>query len=171
MNFEIKRLDLIIKGLANLVSKGDRNSDLKLLVVGKGRRERYINLARDFAVADRVIFAGVSREVEKYYLASDIFVMPSQFDTFGLAVLEAMTAGLPVIITQKVGAKDLINSGVQGFVLSEEPSPLELSEKLAFLIEKENRMKMGEEARRVALGRTWDKTANQIAELYQELTS
>jgi glycosyltransferase involved in cell wall biosynthesis len=104
-------------------------------------------------------------------LASDIFVMPSQFDTFGLAVLEAMTAGLPVIITQKVGAKDLINSGVQGFVLSEEPSPLELSEKLAFLIEKENRMKMGEEARRVALGRTWDKTANQIAELYQELTS
>jgi UDP-glucose:(heptosyl)LPS alpha-1,3-glucosyltransferase len=171
MNFEIKRLELILKGVADLVAKEETYSVLKLLVVGKGKTERYMSLARDLAIADRIIFVGVTREVEKYYLASDIFAMPSKFDTFGLAVLEAMIAGLPVIITQKVGAKDLIDSGVQGFVLEDEPSPIDLGEKVAFLVEKENRMKMGERARKVALLNTWDKTANQIADLYDELTN
>ena len=169
MNFEIKRLELVVKGVADLVVKGNRNSNLKLLVVGKGGKERYLTLARDLTIADRVIFVGVTQEVERYYLASDIFVMPSRFDTFGLAVLEAMMAGLPVIITRRVGARDLIDSGVQGFVLPEEPSILDISEKLAFLVEKENRIKMGESAREVALRHAWDKTVDQVADVYQQL--
>lgn len=171
MNFEIKRLDLVVKGVAALVAKGNRNSNLKVLVVGKGGKEQYLTLARDLTIADRVIFVGVTREIEKYYLASDIFAMPSQFDTFGLAVLEAMTAGLPVIITRKVGARDLIDPGIQGFVLPEEPSPLDLSEKLAFLMEEENRIKMGKSAQEVALHYTWDEIADQVAGLYHQLTS
>ena len=171
MNFEIKRLDLVVKGVADLVVRGNRNSNLKLLVVGKGRKERYLTLARDLTIAGRVSFVGVTQEVEKYYLASDIFVMPSRFDTFGLAVLEAMMAGLPVIITRRVGARDLIDSGVQGFVLPEEPSTLDLSEKLEFLVEEENRIKMGKSARDVAMRHTWDKTVDHVADLYQQLTS
>ena len=170
MNFEIKRLELVLKGIADLVARGDRNFKLKLLVVGKGNRERYQTLARNLGIVNQVIFAGVTREVEKYYFASDVFAMPSQFDTFGLAVLEAMAAGLPVIITKRVGARDLIDSDIQGFVLPEEPSTADLSEKLAFLMEKETRMKMGENAREVALRHSWDKTADQVANLYHELT-
>jgi len=169
MNFEIKRLDLVLRGVAHLVTKDNRNQTLKVLVVGKGKWRRYMALARDLGIGDRVIFAGVTREVEKYYLAGDIFAMPSVYDTFGMAVLEAMVAGLPVIITRKVGAKDLVDSGVHGFVLGEDPSPPDFSEKLAFLMDEENRMKMGENARQTALQHTWDKVADQVADLYSLL--
>lgn len=167
MNFEIKRLELVLRGAADLVAKRNKNSNLKLLVVGKGEEGRYLNMARELGIFNQVIFAGVTREVEKYYLASDIFVMPSMFDTFGLAVLEAMMAGLPVIITKKVGARDLVNSGAQGFVLSEDPSPGDIAEKLAVLMDKENRRRMGESAREVALQHTWNRTVDQMEEIYQ----
>jgi UDP-glucose:(heptosyl)LPS alpha-1,3-glucosyltransferase len=169
MNFDIKRLDLVFKSVADSIGRESQDSKLKVLVVGKGRKKRYLALAHELGIPDRVIFAGVTREVEKYYLASDIFAMPSKFDTFGLAVLEAMTAGLPVIITQRVGARDLIDPGVNGCILGDDPSSFDLSEKLAFLMKKENRLKMGENARRVAFQHTWDKTANQVAGLYNLL--
>ncbi len=166
MNFEIKGLELVLKGVAGLIRKEDKNSKLKVLVVGKGEKKRYIALCRKLGIANRIIFAGVTREVEKYYLASDIFTMPSRFDTFGLAVLEAMTAGLPVIITKRVGAKDLIDSGVQGFVLSDNPSPSDMTAALSSLMEYEERLKMGKNAQQVALKNTWDKTTDQVAKLY-----
>jgi UDP-glucose:(heptosyl)LPS alpha-1,3-glucosyltransferase len=169
MNFEIKGLELVIKGTADLIAKRNRNSSLKLLVVGKGKKERYMSLAQDLGIANRVVFAGVTREVEKYYLASDIFVLPSHFDASPLAVLEAMTAGLPVIITQRVGAKDLIHSGAQGFVLAEKPSPSDFGEKLAFLMERDNRLKLGKNAQKVALRHTWQRTADEVASLYHQL--
>lgn len=169
MNFEIKRLELVLRGMADLVKKQDKDSNLKLLVVGKGEERRYLRMARDLGIFNRVIFAGVTPKVEDYYLASDIFAMPSRFDTFGLAVLEAMMAGLPVIITQRVGARDLVNSGVQGFVLSEDPSPGDVAEKLAVLMDKENRRRMGENARELALQHTWNRTVDQVEEIYQFL--
>ncbi|MBW1714237.1 MAG: glycosyltransferase family 4 protein [Deltaproteobacteria bacterium] len=169
MNFEIKRLQLVLKGIAHLVGTEMTNSTLKLLVVGKGDERRYLAMARGLGIQNRILFAGVSREIEKYYLASDIFTMPSQLDTFGLAVLEAMTAGLPVIITQKVGASDLIDPDIHGFVLGKDPSPLDFSEKLAFLMKKENRMRLGDNARKAALQYTWDKVGDQVADLYHKL--
>jgi len=169
MNFEIKRLDLVLKGLADLRARGDKNSSWKLLVVGKGDRGRYLNLARDLGIADQVTFAGTTREVEKYYLGSDIFAMPSVFETFGIATLEAMMAGLPVIITRNVGARDLVDDGVQGFVLPNSPSPSDIGAKFALLMERERRVEMGENARQVALKHDWNRTTNEVADLYRML--
>ena len=101
-------------------------------------------------------------------MASDIFAMPSMNDSFGMVVLEAMMAGLPVIITETVGARDLIESGNQGFVLPDDPSVSDLSEKLSFLLKRENRMRMGEGAREVARHQTWEIRADQVAELYAQ---
>ncbi len=169
MNFEVKGLELILKGMADLFTHGDRNPDLKLLVVGKGGRERYVAMIHELGIMNRVVFAGVSEEIEKYYLASDMFVMPSRFDTFGIAVLEAMMAGLPVIITQRVGARDLVSSGVQGFVLPADPPPHDIADKFAVLMNKETRREMGRKAQEVAIQYTWDRTADQIEELYHLL--
>ena len=55
-----------------------------------------------------------------YYLAADVSIVLSAFDTFGMVVLEAMAAGLPVIVSPSVGAKDLMAEGVNGYIL---PSP------------------------------------------------
>ena len=166
MNFEIKRLGLLIEAISR-VSQGDGHRvEVKLLVVGKGKETAYAAMAREYGVADRVIFAGVTREVEKYYAASDIFAMPSVYDTFGMAVLEAMAAGLPVIISQTVGAKDLVNDGVEGFVLGDPPNAVELSRRIDFLSNAKNRLKMGECAREQALKHSWDRVADRMATLY-----
>jgi UDP-glucose:(heptosyl)LPS alpha-1,3-glucosyltransferase len=170
MNFEIKRLDLVLHAVAEMVKKGPRNAEVKLLVVGKGKVERYLTLARHLGITDRVVFVGVTHEIEKYYLAADIFAMPSRYDTFGLAVLEAMMAGLPVIVTQRVGARDLVDSGIHGFVLEQDPAPLVIAEKLAFLMRKETREKMGIDARKRALQHTWESKSTQIARLYRSLS-
>ncbi|MCF8145792.1 MAG: glycosyltransferase family 4 protein [Deltaproteobacteria bacterium] len=166
MNFEIKQLGLVIEGIAHLVQKEKGASGLRLLVAGKGNPAPYQALAQRLGIGDRIIFAGVTREVETHYLASDIFVMPSLFDAFGMAVLEAMAAGLPVIITRNVGARDLVTDGVQGFVLGEPPEPADLGRKIAVLLDPEQRIKMGDQARSMALRHTWDRVADQVEAVY-----
>ncbi|MEJ2656119.1 MAG: glycosyltransferase family 4 protein [Desulfobacterales bacterium] len=171
MNFKLKRLDLVLKSMAFVAGKERENSNLKLLVVGKGDEKRFKKLARDMGISKQVIFAGVTREVEKYYMAADIFAMPSSFDTFGLVVLEAMAAGLPVIISKSVGARDLVKEGLNGFILSEEPSVSEMGTSLSLLLDSGKRKLMGENGRRVARLHTWDKTADRVADLYRRLVN
>ena len=169
MNFELKRLDLVLRGIADLISRDKRETNLKLLVVGKGDVKRFGKLASDLGISDRVVFTGVTREVENYYMAADIFIMPSRLDTFGLVVLEAMAAGLPVIISRNVGARDLVEPGVNGYVLSKDPSISELATALSLLLEPEMRKLMGENGKKVACLHSWDKTAGRVADLYRQL--
>ena len=166
MNFEIKRLGLLIEAISRISEQEAHNRAVKLLVVGKGKETVYGEMAREYGVGDRVIFAGVTREVEKYYIAADMFAMPSVYDTFGMAVLEAMAAGLPVIISQTVGARDLVHDGVEGFVLDDPPTVAQLTRRILFLSNAEHRLKMGHWARERALKHGWDRVADRMAALY-----
>ena len=65
-----------------------------------------------------------------------------------------------------MGARDLIESGINGFVLEENPSAFDFSEKLSFLLTKENRRKMGENARQIAWQHTWDKVVDKVENFY-----
>jgi UDP-glucose:(heptosyl)LPS alpha-1,3-glucosyltransferase len=170
MNFEIKGLELLLRGIASVVSEeSNEQHGLKLLVVGKGDQKRYSVMAEKLGIGDRVVFAGVTREVEKYYLASDIFAMPSVYDTFGLVVLEAMVAGLPVIISGNVGAKDLVDPGVNGFILSDESPLQDITKFLTLLVNRETRMEMGESCRQVARRQSWENLSGQIGAIYYHI--
>lgn len=170
LNFEIKRLDLVLKGTAQLVKREGDRADVRALVVGKGDKNRYQRMCAELGILDRVTFVGETREVEKYYAASDLLAMPSVFDTFGMVVLEAMAAGLPVIITERVGARDLVKHGVSGFMLGKDPSPSELADCIAILENPHRRLRMGEEAQQVAFQNTWEKAASRVWDCYQEIT-
>jgi glycogen synthase len=62
----------------------------------------------------------VARErLPEIYLAADCYAMLSRFDTFGMVVLEAMAAGLPVLVSGCVGARDLVQEGANGFVVKD----------------------------------------------------
>jgi UDP-glucose:(heptosyl)LPS alpha-1,3-glucosyltransferase len=167
MNFEIKRLDFVLRAVAHWTEKKKVPPHLKLLVVGKGNRKGYLARARRLGIGEQVVFAGVTREVEKYFLAADIFAMPSQYDTFGLVVLEAMVAGLPVIVSDKVGSKDLIDSGINGFVLEPGASSRDMATVMDGLMDRDKRDAMGESARNTALRKTWDKMALDTSILYK----
>lgn len=169
MNFELKGLDNLMAGVARTRAKFPA-APLKLLVVGKGNVRKYKSLAENLGIDDDVAFAGVWKEnIEQVYLAADIFVMLSSFDTFGMAVLEAMAASLPVVISHNVGAKDLVIDGRNGFIVGREDIDA-LSARIIFLLKKENRQVMGEEAHKVARGKTWDHTAEQVLKIYHDFT-
>ncbi len=168
MNFDIKGLDRLMRALAILKSESPREK-FKLLVVGKGTVGKYKGLAARLDIADRVIFAGVleKAKLDKAYLASDIFSILSKFDSFGMVVLEAMAASLPVIVSSNVGAKDMVREAVNGFIINEEDDPAAISRKIVPLLNRKRRLSMGREAYATALACTWEKTAKITEDIYR----
>ncbi len=169
MNFEVKGLDAIMASVA-LTKERCPGRDIRLLVVGKGNFREYGGIARKLGIGDSVVFAGSHAEgVERFYLASDIFMMLSKCDTFGMAVLEAMAAGLPVVISANVGAKDPVVDGENGFVVENAVDAGSAAEKVGLLLEETTRVHMGQEAFRTAERHTWDRMADEVEGIYAEL--
>lgn len=89
----------------------------KLLLVGEGPdRESIEQLANELGILDKVLFLGNSNEVNKLLCYSDLFVLPSETESFGLAALEAMAARTPVISTNSGGLPEVNIQGVTGFL-------------------------------------------------------
>ena len=168
MNFEVKGLDAIIGAVAR--AKALRpDATLRLLVVGRGNEGKYRSLASSLGIADSVVFAGAHAEgVEAFYLASDLFMMLSSFDTFGMVVLEAMASRLPVIVSANVGAKDLVEDGLNGFVLPDRLDADAAAGKIVLLLDARRRAAMGEAGFRTASLRGWDRLAEEVAGVYEE---
>ncbi len=93
--------------------------------------------------------------------------MLSKFDTFGMSALEAMAASVPIIITDRVGARDLVSEGVNGCVVSYKAGPDEVAEKIKLV--SDNLNSMSESAFRTARGCTWENTAEKTEELFNSI--
>lgn len=88
-----------------------------VLIVGKDKRApRYAALARQLGIEERVRFVGAVSDVRPYYAASDSFALPTLYDPFPNAGLEAMACGLPVVTSTKCGLAELVRDGESGFV-------------------------------------------------------
>ena len=89
----------------------------KLLLVGEGPDREHIEFqAKELGILDKVLFLGNSNEVNKLLCYSDLFLLPSQTESFGLAALEAMAARTPVISTNSGGLPEVNIHGVTGFL-------------------------------------------------------
>ena len=168
MNYELKRLDLVLESMARL-ARAPNSDRLRLLVAGKGDAARFTTMARRLGIADRVVFAGVRNDLPEYYRGADMCLLPSRFDTFGLVVLEAMAAGIPVIITDRVGARDLVSDGVNGFVLPVDSPAGDLATAMGALLDDSVRRRMGEVNRQVAGCLSWESAADKVAACYASL--
>ena len=106
-------------------------------------------------------------ELSRAYASADLFAFPSETDTFGNVVLEAMSSGLPVVVTDKMGPKELVEHGANGFVASDDQ---EFEHYLNRLIRDEVlRRSMGARSREMALGRTWDAVFGSLFDRYREV--
>ncbi len=108
--------------------------NVTLLVAGMGPMESELKeLCRGLGLDDSGVklLGHVSQDrLPEIYTISDVFALPSYYDTFGAVVLEAMSSGLPVVVTEGVGAsRDLVRDGVNGFVVPVN-SPARLAEAL-----------------------------------------
>lgn len=88
-----------------------------LMVIGKDRdTSRYVKIAKNKGIAERVVFAGKQNDVRGFYGAADAFVFPTLYEPFGNVVLEAMASGLPVVTSTICGGAELIRQGQNGYV-------------------------------------------------------
>jgi L-malate glycosyltransferase len=94
------------------------------------------NLVRQMNLRDKVIFCDSANDSQltEYYFNSDIFVLPSRMETFGLVILEAMHAGLPIVATRVGGIPDLIVDGENGFLVTP-GNPEQLKDRILTLLE------------------------------------
>lgn len=170
MNFDIKGLDAVLAGLARL---HHRNPSLpfRLLIVGKGRAAHYQGLAQELGIGDRVLFTGVvdKKTLEHIYIASDLYAMLSKFDTFGLVILEAMAASLPVLVSANVGAKDIVEEGINGYIVEDTVAADAIADKFAALLDATKRAAMSEAAFQTANRHTWGETAAKVMAIYDEM--
>lgn len=113
-DFERKGLGLIIRSLA-LVN----DPLIKLLVVGGGASEIEIfkSLAREVGVQSQVTFVGFQKDVRRYMWVSNLFLLPSSYETFALVVIQAMAAGLPAIVTKLHGVEEYAVDGQNSWVI------------------------------------------------------
>ncbi|MCH8989048.1 MAG: glycosyltransferase family 4 protein [Chloroflexi bacterium] len=160
------------KGLAQAIEALSLlpGSEATLLVVGSGNTAAYRNLAKRHRVEDRVIFTGQTREGWTYYAASDVYLLPSLYEPFGLSILEAMASGLPVLVCRDAGAAELIHDGIDGLLIQEPRDVTELSARLgALLKDADLRTRLGRQARRTALQYPWDRVARETEEVYEKV--
>jgi UDP-glucose:(heptosyl)LPS alpha-1,3-glucosyltransferase len=115
------------KGLKTLISAMAllKEEDMKALVIGGDEVSSYKRWAAHCGIGERILFLGPQREPEQFYAGADLFVLPTLYDPFSNATLEAMASGLPVITTGNNGAAELIEHGREGFVI---PDPLDVKE-------------------------------------------
>lgn len=102
------------------------SEEVYLMLVGDGPlKTSIIQLADEKGLSEKVIFAGKIDDVRPFYWSSDIFTLTSIGETFSVAALEALSCGLPCVLTDIGGANEMICSDINGFLSSTEPTDIQ----------------------------------------------
>ena len=110
---KVKRIPDIIKIFYNI----QKVMPAKLMMVGDGpEKEKAEVLCMELGIYDKVIFFGNSNEIDKILCFTDLFLLPSETESFGLAALEAMACGVPVISSNSGGLPEVNFDGVSGYL-------------------------------------------------------
>jgi glycosyltransferase involved in cell wall biosynthesis len=162
-----KGLDRLIRAIADV-------PQAELVIAGNdedGLTPRLQELARQASVANRVRMIGPVHGEEKWRIlaSADVFALASYSENFGIAVLEAMACGVPVVVTPEVGLAAAVAETGAGIVVDGEP--IRFGRALAGLLaDPERRRRMGEAGRMAALERfSWNSVARQMEALYHQI--
>ena len=110
----------------------------KLMMVGDGpEKEKAENLCYKLGISDKVIFFGNSNEIDKILSFTDLFLLPSETESFGLAALEAMAWGVPVISSNTGGLPEVNFDGISGY-LSDVGNTQEMAQNAIKILENDN---------------------------------
>lgn len=179
----LKGLDTLLRALARLASEGALEENcLCLAVIGgdlnedgeshNGELEYLLSLRREMGLKDLVAFLGKQDQdsLPYYYSASEMVVMPSHYESFGMVALESMACGTPVIASQVGGLVHLVEDGETGYHVPVE-DPLALSKRIQGLLEdKALRYRMGHNAFAFAKKYSWENISDRMVTLYREMT-
>ncbi len=149
-----------IKRIADVIYtfyKVRKATPAKLLLVGDGpERPMAEELCRELGICEDTRFVGKQQEMEEIYPIADLFLLPSEYESFGLSALEAMAAGTPVIATRAGGLPEIITPAENGF-LSEVGDVEDMARNAIKILEdnetlEQFRKRASEQASRFAIG-------------------
>ncbi len=110
---KVKRVDHVIRIFEGV----QQQLSSKLLMVGDGPELHQVkNLARELGISDKVFFLGKSKRIEQITSISDVFLLPSKTESFGLVALEAMASGVAVVSSNVGGLPEVNKDGLTGFL-------------------------------------------------------
>lgn len=143
-----KNQHLAILVVADLIKRG---IDVQLNLLGAGsEREKLEKVTQQLNLEQYIFFQGNVDYPERFLKKSAVYLHTARYEPFGLVILEAMAAGLPVVCTDGGGNRDLIREGENGFLV-ETNKPEDLADKIGFLLQHDDiRKQMGENAQRYA---------------------
>jgi phosphatidylinositol alpha-mannosyltransferase len=151
-----------------------RLPELRLIVVGDGRmRKGYEGYIESQHIPDVVMAGYVSpEELPRYHASADIFCAPNTGkESFGIVLLEAMAAGLPVIATDIPGFSHLVSPGHHG-ILVRRDDPVSLASAINLLADDRGLCdRLGAEGRAAAASYSWDRVVEQVLRVYEESLS
>nr|UXE45089.1 lipopolysaccharide core biosynthesis protein RfaG [uncultured bacterium] len=109
-----------------------QNRKMRLLVAGRGDARRYKTTRLRFWREEPVHFLGEVADLTPVYAAADIFILPTIYDPFSNACLEALASGLPIITTRSNGFSEIIDEGVHGSIIDNPANLVALREAIGF---------------------------------------
>ncbi len=133
--FERKGLRFLLEAAGQM--RGMRG--LRIWVLGKGNLHRARSLVDRLGIADRVHFAGPVADPEGWMAAADLFVLPTIYDPFSNACLEAMACGLPVITTRANGVAEIMTEWCPGAVIADPRETKVLADRMVELLDPRGR--------------------------------
>ena len=141
-----KGIDYLLSAIA---LAADAGVDRKFLIVGKGR-EKLAGRLKELHIEEHVIAPGYREDVPEILSIVDVFVLPSLREGLGTAILEAMAMGKPIISTRVGGIPEAVQHGINGLLVPPADGPALAAAIRELLAEKEKRLAMGQQSRRIA---------------------
>ena len=159
---KVKRVEDVV----NIFFEIQKKMKARLMMVGEGpERETAEKLVRELDIRDRVLFLGQSNEIDKILCFSDLFLLPSETESFGLAALEAMVHSVPVISSNTGGLPEVNVDKFSGFLHDVGDVEAMSKSAISILEDQEILMKFKRQAREAA--ERFD--INEIVPMYEDL--
>lgn len=165
---DFKRMDTLIKAVADIENTGKENIDL--IIVGTGKERKKLEKLSDSLNVEVLFKGAVERSgIKNYYAAADVFVSASRRESYGIALREAMAAGLPIIASDIPAFREAFSDGEAGLFFAPDDYR-ELSERIRTIIEDDKlKRQMAKRSREIAKNFSSDRFIGEVLKIYQDL--
>lgn len=144
-------------------------ANFKLMAIGDGDIRYFNKLIDSLGLKENVILVPKQSNILEYYQAADFFILPTQYEPFGLVITEALACGLPAIVSKCAGGAELLTHKEQGFLVNDPNNPAEISVYLKNILESKLQLvEMSKKARMLAEQRSWDQVAKEFENIFKK---
>ena len=167
--YKRKGVDYLIRAIADLKRIKD-DLGFKVFILGRESRINvYKQRAKQLKLKNEIIFTGEKTDVEKFYAASDIFVLPTLYEPFANVCLEALASGLPVITSKVNGASEIMTDDRNALLLDNPRDVSEITYKIVELLDERRRKSFAQEARKTAENYSTEVNYRKVMDIYREV--